>query len=205
MTERARSNTFISATDTDAKAEPEPGLGLDTELEDSNHGIERSLNPAEVRIGTTYSSVRQLVLQIRQGEIYWDSDVQRSFAWQPKYRSRLVESLLLRIPIPEFYVATDESNKWSVIDGTQRLSAIFSYVTDEYSLIRLEYFSQLNGMGYSDLPRSMQRRIDETQLTVHIVEAGTPEHVRLNIFRRINPRRCEVEKTGELDDKLTNA
>ena len=189
MTERTRSNTFKSATDTDAKVEAEPDMGLDTELDDSNHGIERSLNPAEVRIGTTYISVRQLVSQIRQGEIYWDSDVQRSFAWQPKYQSRLIESLLLRIPIPVFYVAADKNSNWLVVDGVQRLSAIYNYVTDKFPLTRLEYFDQLNGQSYNNLPRTMQRRIDETQLTAHIVQAGTPERVRLNIFRRINPQR----------------
>ena len=194
MTERTRSNTFESVTD---KVEAKLDSGLDAEPNNSSPEIECSLNPEEVRIGTTYINVEQLVSQIRNGEIYWNSDVQRSFAWPPEYQSRFIESLLLQIPIPVFYVAADESNNWSVVDGAQRLSAIYNYVTDEFPLNRLEYFVQLNGKSYSDLPRPMQRRIGESQLCLHIVEPGTSEDVRLNISRRINPRRFDAEEDKE--------
>ena len=201
MTERTRSNTFESVTD---KVEARLDSGLDAEPNNSSPEIECSLNPEEVRIGTTYINVEQLVSQIRNGKIYWDSDVQRAFAWQPEYQSRLIESVLLRIPIPVFYVAAGENNNWSVVDGVQRLSAIYSYVTDEFPLNRLEYFVQFNGKRYSDLPRAMQRRIGETQLTVHSIEAGTPEHIKSNILRRINPRRCDVDEATKPSSRITN-
>ena len=184
MTERMRSNTFESVTD---KVEAKLDSGLDAEPNNSSPEIECSLNPEEVRIGTTYINVEQLVSQIRNGEIYWNSDVQRSFAWQPECQSWLIESLLLRIPIPVFYVAADEGSNWSVVDGVQRLSAIYNFVTGEFSLNRLEYFVRFDGKHYYDLPRPMQRRIDETQLVLHIVEVGTPEDVMFNISRRIKP------------------
>ena len=190
MTERTCSNTFESVTD---KVEAKLDSGLDAEPNNSSPEIQCSLNPEEVRIGTTYINVEQLVSQIRNGKIYWDSDVQRAFSWQPECQSWLIESLLLRIPIPVFYVAADENNNWSVVDGVQRLSAIYNYVADKFPLDRLEYFVQLNGKRYSNLPRPMQRRIDETQLVLHIVESGTPEHIRSNILRRINPRRFDRE------------
>ena len=158
-----------------------------------NVAIQCPLNPEEIRIKTTYVSVEQIVSQIGNGEIYWDSDIQHSFAWQPEQQSRFIESLLLRIPIPAFYVAVDKNNNWSVVDGVQRLSAIYNYFTGEFSLHRLEYFVQLNGKSYCDLSRPMQRRINETQLVLHIVEADMCEDVRLNICRRIIPGRFNNE------------
>ena len=191
MTERMRSNTFESVTD---KVEAKLDSGLDAEPNNSSPEIECSLNPEEVRIGTTYINVEQLVSQIRNGEIYWDSEDPRAFAWQPEYQSRFIESLLLRIPIPVFYLSADEGSNWSVVDGVQRLSAIYNFVTGEFSLNRLEYFVRFDGKRYNDLPRPMQRRIDETQLVLHIVEAGTPDDIRLNICLRINPWRFDAEE-----------
>ena len=161
---------------------------------DRNDEVEFSLNPEDVRISTACFTVQQLVLRITNGEILWDTDVQSFSAWRLKHQSWLIESLLLRIPLPVFYVAADESNSWSVIDGVQRLSTINNFVRDEFPLKQLEYFVQLNGKRYSTLPRRIQRRIDETQLVVHIVEVGTPVHVRLDILRRINFRRFNSEK-----------
>ena len=194
MTERTHSNAFKSVTDADDKVEAEPDGGLETEADNSNLESEPSLDPAEVRIRTTYINVEQLVSQIRNGEIYWDSEDQRAFAWQPEYQSRFIESLLLRIPIPVFYLSADEGSNWSVVDGVQRLSAIYNFVTGEFSLNRLEYFVRFDGKRYNDLPRPMQRRIDETQLVLHIVEAGTPDDIRLNICLRINPWRFDAEE-----------
>ena len=67
MTEMMRSNTFESVTD---KVEAKLDSGLDAEPNNSSPEIECSLNPEEVRIGTTYINVEQLVSQIRNGEIY---------------------------------------------------------------------------------------------------------------------------------------
>ena len=191
MTERTHSNTSESATD---RVGAVPNSGLDIASNKSSPEIVRSLNPEEVRIRTAHVRVDQISQQIGNGEIYWDSEVQRAFAWQPEQQSQFIESLLLRIPIPAFYAAADENHSWSVVDGVQRLSSVFNYVTDEFPLNRLEYFIRFNGKRYNDLPRPIQRRIDETQLVLHIVETGTPEDVRLNIWQRINPRRFDAEE-----------
>ena len=57
----------------------------------------------------------------------------------------MIESLLLRIPIPVFYVAADEDENWSVVDGVQRMSTIYNYVSGKFSLNRLEYLDKLIG------------------------------------------------------------
>lgn len=95
-------------------------------------------------------------------------------------------SLLLRIPIPVFYVAADSQNHWMVIDGIQRLGTMYGYVTSQFCLTELEYLPRLNHARYTDLARRFQRRINETQLIVNVVQPDTPHEVVHNVFSRIN-------------------
>ena len=162
------------------------GSGLETELEDSGE-IRRPFNPEKIKVRTVNIVVDQLVSRIEYEEIDLAPDFQRMAGiWDDERKSRLVESLLLRIPIPVFYVAADGNEIWSVVDGLQRSSAIHAYMTGRFPLVRLEYLTKLNGYRYEDLPRPMQRRIKETQLVVNVIEPGTPEEVMFNIFSRIN-------------------
>ena len=170
----------------DLSIEKDPASGLEVEQDDPQIKIEHPFDPQKIKVRTTTIVVELLVSRIKHHEIELAPDFQRSFVWKSERKSRLIESLLLRIPIPVFYVAENEEEKWSVVDGVQRMSTIYDYVTGKFPLNRLEYLDRLNEQRYSDLPRSMQRRIGETQLVVNIIEPGTPEDVMFNIFRRIN-------------------
>lgn len=131
--------------------------------------------------------MEQLVSRIERGEIDLAPDFQRAAGiWNARRKCRLIESLLLRIPLPVFYVAADHKGNWSVVDGLQRSSTINDFVTGGFVLNQLEYLTKLNGSSYGDLPRAMQRRIRETQLVVNVIEPGTPEEVMFNIFLRIH-------------------
>ena len=160
--------------------------GLEAEEEDPTE-IKRPFDPEKIKVRTSQLGINLLVARIDHDEIFLTPDFQRMVGiWDKQRKSRLIESLLLRIPIPVFYVAADEEDKWTIVDGLQRTSAIHDYVSGGYALAQLEYLTKFNGLGYGDLPRPMQRRIDETQLIVNIIEPGTPEEVMFNIFRRIN-------------------
>ena len=160
--------------------------GLEREREDSGE-IKRPFDPEKIKIRTVNIVVDQLVSRIDHDEIDLAPDFQRiAGIWDNKRKSRLIESLLLRIPIPVFYVAADKNERWSVVDGLQRTSTIHTYVTRGYGLTQLEYLTKLDEYYYNDLPRPMQRRISETQLVVNVIESGTPKEVMFNIFRRIN-------------------
>ena len=160
--------------------------GLEREREDSSE-IKRPFDPEKIKIRTVNIVVDQLVSRIGHDEIDLAPDFQRiAGIWDNKRKSRLIESLLLRIPIPVFYVASDENERWSVVDGLQRTWTIHDYVTGKYGLTQLEYLTKLDEYYYNDLPRPMQRRISETQLVVNVIEFGTPKEVMFNIFRRIN-------------------
>ena len=160
--------------------------GLEIEQEDSGE-IKRPFDPEKIKVRTVNVLVEQLVSRIEHEEIDLSPDFQRTRGiWDYERRSRLIESLLLRIPLPVFYVAADKRENWSVVDGLQRTSTINDYVTGQFPLNNLEYLTKFDGLVFEDLPRTMQRRIRETQLIVNVIEPGTPEEVMFNIFHRIN-------------------
>jgi len=148
--------------------------GVDAEKVDTSIAIVRPFDPEKIKVKTINVVVNQLITRINNNEIDLAPDFQRMRGvWDQQRQSRLIESLLLKIPIPVFYVAADNSENWAVVDGLQRISTIYDYETNKFSLSRLEYLLSLNGKKFDGLPRPMQRRIDETQLVVNVIEPGT--------------------------------
>lgn len=130
--------------------------------------------------------VDRLLKKFEIGELNLNPDFQRNEVWQIRQKSRLIESILIKIPIPSFYIdARDESN-WIVIDGLQRLSTIIRYMKNEYALKDLEFLQELEGKKFSQLDRNFQRRIEDFKLTLYLIRPNTPEEIALNIFTRIN-------------------
>lgn len=161
--------------------------GLEIEQEDPEERITEPFDPEQIKIRTSPLLVEQLISRIKHEEIDLAPDFQRLRGiWNDERRSRLIESLLLRIPIPVFYVAADEADIWSVVDGVQRMSTMYDFVTGKFPLKRLEYLTWLDGQKHDELPRPMQRRISETSLIVNVIEPGTPPEVMFNVFLRIN-------------------
>ena len=161
--------------------------GLEVEKEDPQEKITDPFDPEQIKIRTTPLLVEQLISRINYKEIDLAPDFQRLWGiWNDERKSRLIESLLLRIPIPVFYVAADEADTWSVVDGVQRMSTMYDFVTGKFPLKRLEYLTWLDGQQHDELPRPMQRRISETSLIVNVIEPGTPPEVMFNVFLRIN-------------------
>lgn len=163
--------------------DPDSGVEVERTRDDL---IEEPFNPEKVRILTREPVVELLVRRHEHEDLDLEPDFQRLEVWDRVRQSRFIESLLLRIPIPVFYVAADARDRWSVVDGVQRLSTIFRFMKDEYSLRGLEFLKDYEGLSFNELPYHMQRRIRETQLIVNVIDDYTPPAVMYNIFLRVN-------------------
>ncbi|MGW4304723.1 DUF262 domain-containing protein [Streptomyces californicus] len=156
-------------------------------------GISAPFRPESIRIHTETTTVDLLLSRLREGMIDLAPDFQRrSGIWSDRKQSRLIESLLLRIPISNFHMAQDDEDRWAVVDGVQRLTAIARFMEPELTKLKpltlrgMDYLWQLDRNTYQDLTGRLRIRLRETQLTVHIMQQGTPEPVRHNVFARIN-------------------
>lgn len=167
----------------------------DADEEEGNEVVKYNpYNPKLIRVDTKTFSIGQMNDLIERGDVDLSPDFQRGFVWNDITRkSRLIESLLLRIPIPVFYFAQDEDGLFQVVDGVQRLTVINSFMNNEFKLKNLEYLSECNGKyfkkqgaKFDSLEDMYVRRIEQTQLFVNVIDPQTPGKVKYDIFKRIN-------------------
>lgn len=120
-----------------------------------------------------------------------DPDFQRNGGiWTQRAKVRLIESLLIRLPLPAFYFDATDDDHWIVIDGLQRLTAIKEFVIDQKWPLKkdcLEFLKkQCAGKYFDDLSLSFQGNVEESQIVACKILQGTPPRVKFDIFRRIN-------------------
>ncbi len=149
---------------------------------------EKPFDPSKVDVTITTPNLGALISRLDNNEIDLMPDFQRSpDLWSKQAQSRLIESILIRLPIPAFYFDAYEDAKWQVVDGLQRLSAINNFVLKKtLALTNLEFLTDYEGKKFDDLPRSLMRRIDEFQTSVYLIKPGTPLLMKYALFNRIN-------------------
>lgn len=172
-------------------------IGL--EVDKPEDQIDVPFDPKLIDVTTERKTVDLILKRLRAGELDLSPDFQRrGNLWKETVKSSLIESMLLRIPIPSLYVSEDEDGNYEVVDGLQRLCAIAHFVDvaslnkavksslDPLRLTGLTALKDLSDCSFPELKRPFQRRIEETELTLHVIRSGTPRSVKFNIFSRIN-------------------
>lgn len=161
------------------------------EIEQDEEGefeITNPFDPKQVDITVEPATIRELTDRIEFGEIDLFPDFQRNGnLWNNAKMSQLIESILIKLPIPAFYVDVADNNNWIVVDGLQRLSTLDKFIVkNNLKLTKLDFLKDLEGKRYEDLGRVLQRNILSTQVTLFKIRKGTPKKVLINLFHRIN-------------------
>lgn len=161
------------------------------EFDDETEGqadIRSPFDPKKVDISVEQVTIDQLASRIEFDEIDLFPEFQRNGnLWDSTRMSQLIESILIKLPLPAFYFDVADEDKWIVVDGLQRLSTIQRFVVKkDLKLRRMEFLTDLNDKTFDDLERSFQRRIKETNVTIFKIKKGTPKKVLTSLFHRIN-------------------
>lgn len=173
---------------------------IDKELEVFDSDLLPLLNqeynyPDKVDFSRNNFSIFEIKRIIDNEEIILDPDFQRkSNIWKLPQKSKLIESILMSIPIPLFYFAENKHGGLSVVDGLQRLFAIKDFMDNKYEIKDVNYLQKINGLKFSQLERNDQQRIERYQLQVNVMSSSTPEYIKLNIFQRINSGSTPLNK-----------
>ena len=158
------------------------------EVEEGEESSEQPFNAEKIRVDQQMLSVKYMLELMNDGMIELNPGYQRHRVWNDnKKKSLLIESLMLRIPIPAFYFYENEEGDYQVIDGQQRLMTIQEFVQGKFRLSGLEYLGKdYNRKGFKDLDVKYVQRIYRTQIAVNILDARSPKKVIYDIFRRVN-------------------
>ena len=130
-------------------------------------------------------TIYEVLRRIGQNAYIMDPDFQRDFIWPEDKQSKLIESVLMRVPLPVFYVAEDDQGRMVVVDGLQRLSTFKRFVNGELRLT-LPDQDELNNKRFNDLSPKLKNRVEDCNLIFYIMDAKVPDRARLDIFERVN-------------------
>lgn len=119
------------------------------------------------------------------GDIIPQPDYQRDYVMDIKLASRLIESVLLNIPIPTVYLCEELDGRLSIIDGQQRMTSFVKYLKNEFALKGLEELSELNGKRFNELEKPLQRILKSCTLNSIILTKESQE-LKYEIFARLN-------------------
>ena len=154
---------------------------------------------AIVNIAPESASVFQLKRKLDKTPplIKLDPDFQRHAVWSPKQKSELIESILMGIPLPLIYVKEDDKGVYIIVDGRQRLTTLFQFMSHEFPLQNLNVLKDLNGAYFSEttkngttfgksLTQAQQSKIEDCPLTLHVIKPPTQDRVTFDLFDRVN-------------------
>ena len=113
-------------------------------------------------------------------------EYQRDFTWDITRQSKLIESIILGLPIPFIFIAENKNSAWEIVDGSQRIRTIHSFIKNNLRLENLEELSTLNGYLFSELDVTRQGKILNTALRIIVLSEETTDDIKKDMFERIN-------------------
>lgn len=166
--------------------------GTDTFVENVQNNDD-PYNPDDIKVRTDKLAIPTLYQMMESGDIDLNPDFQRSLVWDNFEKSRLIESILLRIPLPMFYFAEDEEGRLTVVDGLQRITTIKDFMDNKFPLKNLQYLQEsCGGKYYKSINKKVGidskyfRWFNLTSISANFIDPSSPYNVKYDIFRRIN-------------------
>ena len=157
---------------------------VDTDTDDASTGVDDGRR----RIFTDKldPKVSGLHQSFKDGYLVLNPTFQRRKVWDDARSSRLIESALLEVPLPIFYLAENQDGTEEVIDGQQRLNAFFRFLDNGFALKGLKELRSLNGKTYQDLDESCQKQLRNCSVRTVLFRKESDESLRFQIFERLN-------------------
>jgi hypothetical protein len=167
----------------------------DQTLKESLQSLQEKARQRTVKTQNIEYDLETLVKKLKKNIIKLDPEYQRKHRWNNETSSRLIESLILNIPVPTIYLSQDidvdiesdeEDARYSVIDGQQRLTAILLFFENKLILEGLATLKELNSCKYKDLPPFLVRRLEERTIKCLRIDSTVDPQVKYDIFERLN-------------------
>lgn len=144
-------------------------------------------------------SVFEYIRKVNDGKIVMNPDFQRNEVWSTEQKSQLIESTMLEIPIPAFYMKKDAQGRLIVVDGLQRTLALRGFLNDSFRLSGLNALNKVNGYTCSEMRKdekfsNLITRVEDKQLMFYVISKDTPMSIVYDIFNRINTGGTRLER-----------
>ena len=166
------------------------------ETEGDDNGEFENLEQQDIITEKSDPTLKSLYLDYTSGDIILQPDFQRQFVWTKKQASALIESILLDIPIPIIYFSEDIDSRMVVIDGQQRLTSLFAFISGQFpeggtnfstfKLNSLKVLTNLNNKTFKDLTEEEQRRIYKYPIRIITFKKNSGKDIKFDIFERLN-------------------
>ncbi|KWE60139.1 DUF262 domain-containing protein [Burkholderia sp. MSMB2157WGS] len=142
-------------------------------------------------------TVRQIYEMFEEKAIFVPPEYQRQFVWDEARESELIESILLGIPVPSIFMATNADATWEIVDGVQRISTLVHFMSEGEVLGRvnrstplkikdLEKLTEFNDQTYKTIPKSLQLMFQTRPIRVTVLNDKSDLNVRFDLFERLN-------------------